>query len=90
MSQASQRLTFSCRIGEIRRDLYGEGGIPQLAEALEIPTGTWENYEAGVTMPALVALRFVGLTGASPHWLVTGQGERYSGQAAAAVRRASK
>ncbi len=66
------------RIREIRQDLYGENGVEAVARALNVPPATWVNYEHGVTMPADVVLRFLDLTGADPHWLVTGEGERLS------------
>jgi hypothetical protein len=46
-----------------------------LAEALGLPDRTWRSYEAGVTIPAPVILRFIEVCGASPHWLLTGEGE---------------
>ena len=46
-------------------------------DALGLPARTWLNYEGGVTMPATVLLSFLDLTGADPHWLLTGQGLRY-------------
>jgi hypothetical protein len=65
------------RIHEIRMDLYGQNGGPLLAEALEIPFRTWHNYETGCTIPAPTILRFIELTGANPHWLLTGHGEKF-------------
>jgi hypothetical protein len=62
------------RVREIRRHVFGEQGGPVLAEALGLPERTWSNYEAGVTIPALVILRFIEVCGASPHWLLTGEG----------------
>ena len=64
------------RVREVREDLYGEGGAAALAAALDLPEETWLNYERGVTMPADVLLGFIDLTGADPHWLLTGDGER--------------
>ncbi len=61
---------------EVRQELYGESGGPALAGALELPPETWANYECGVIIPASVILRLIELTGANPHWLLTGQGER--------------
>jgi hypothetical protein len=63
------------RVCEIRRQVFGERGGPRLAEALGLPDRTWRNYEAGVTIPAPVILRFIEVCGASPHWLLTGEGE---------------
>ena len=63
------------RVREIRRQVFGERGGPRLAEALGLPERTRRNYEAGVTIPAPVILRFIEVCGASPHWLLTGEGE---------------
>ena len=38
------------RIAEVRRDLYGEDGIPVLVNALDLPQLTWINDEAGVVI----------------------------------------
>lgn len=65
------------RVREIRSELYGEHGGPILAEALRLPFRTWCNYEAGCTIPAQVILKFIELTAAHPHWLLTGQGAKY-------------
>jgi hypothetical protein len=65
---------------EIRRQLFGEHGGPLLAEALGLPDRTWMNYEAGVTIPAPVILRFIEVYGASPHWLLTGEGRPFLGR----------
>jgi hypothetical protein len=66
------------RIRQIREDIFGDEGVPEVAARLRLPERTWSNYEAGVTMPAQVLLRFIAETGADPHWLLTGQGERYT------------
>jgi hypothetical protein len=73
-----QRDGLCRRVRQIRVELYGENGGPMLAEALNVPFRTWANYEAGVAMPALVMLRFIVLTGACPHWLLTGEPPQYS------------
>ena len=65
------------RVSEIRWDLYGELGAPQLAADLDLPTRTWLNYESGVVIPAVVILRFIAVTGANPGWLLTGKGDPY-------------
>ena len=65
------------RVREIRVERFGEDGGPLLAETLGLPERTWHNYESGVTIPALVILRFVELTGVSPRWLRTGKGDKY-------------
>ncbi len=77
MSHSSDRLAFLARISQIRHEFYGEAGIAQLAFNLGIPPRTWENFERGVTIPDLLLLRFICLTGASPQWLLTGEGQSY-------------
>jgi hypothetical protein len=71
------------RVREIREDLYGPDGARSLAEVLGLPPGTWGNYERGVCIPAQVILGFIEVTGADPHWLLTGRGERYASPRAA-------
>lgn len=68
---------LSTRIRTIRKETHGEDGIPQLAAALGIPARTWENFEAGVNVPARTLLEFIEISGVHPHWLLTGEGERY-------------
>ncbi len=65
------------RIREIRKELYGEHGGPMLADALDLPFRTWHNYEGGASIPAHAILRFIEVTDAHPHWLLTGEGARY-------------
>lgn len=65
------------RVREVREDLYGTHGGPLLAESLRLPFRTWLNFEAGCTIPAEVILRFIEITDADPHWLLTGEGEKY-------------
>ncbi len=66
------------RVREIREELYGAHGGPLVAQALKIPFRTWLNYENGCTIPATSILRFIELTSASPHWLLTGRGQKYT------------
>ncbi len=65
------------RVREIRQELYGDHGGPLLAKALQIPFRTWHDYEGGGTIPAHSILRFIEVTDANPHWLLTGEGEKY-------------
>jgi hypothetical protein len=65
------------RVREIRMALYGENGGPLLAKALEVPFPSLHAYENGSTIPGESILRFIELTGAHPHWLLTGNGERF-------------
>jgi hypothetical protein len=66
---------LASRIGEVRREIFGDDGVAALSRALGIPARTWENYEKGVTIPGWVLLLFVEQTGADPHWLLTGEGQ---------------
>ena len=68
---------LASRVREIREELFGEHGGPLLADALRLPYRTWANYEAGCTIPAQVILRFIEFTRTDPHWLLTGEGEKY-------------
>jgi hypothetical protein len=71
------RYDLARRIREIREELYGANGGPLLAEALDLPFRTWHRYEAGGTIPAQSILRFIEVTRAHPHWLLTGEGDKY-------------
>jgi transcriptional regulator with XRE-family HTH domain len=73
---------LAARVRVVRIDSAGDGpeGVARLAESLGLPRQTWANFEAGVTIPALVILRLICLTGVSPRWLLTGRGEAYAGK----------
>jgi len=68
---------ISNRLRDVRQELFGEHGGPELARLLGLPARTWYNYETGVTVPAEVLLSFIDLTGTNPVWLHTGEGPRY-------------
>jgi Peptidase S24-like len=68
---------LSNRLKEIRQDLFGDHGGPELARRLNLPARTWYNYETGVTVPAEVLLAFIDQTGANPMWLLTGEGQKF-------------
>jgi len=78
----SQKMQLSDRLREVRRELFGEKGGPELARRLNQPARSWYNYETGVTVPAEVLLRFIEETGANPTWLLTGDGPKYRRDAA--------
>ena len=73
----NERAFLTQRVREIRKELFGEHGAPLLADKLGIPLRTWIHYETGCTIPAHVMLYFIKLTGAHPHWLLTGEGSKY-------------
>ncbi|MBX6313514.1 MAG: XRE family transcriptional regulator [Isosphaeraceae bacterium] len=68
---------LSERLRMIRTELYGERGGSEMARRLGLPIRTWYNYEAGVTVPAEVLLRFLELTSVEPLWLLYGKGPKY-------------
>ena len=71
------KASISRRLREVRQELFGEHGGPELARRLNLPARTWYNYETGVTVPAEVLLSFIDQTGANPVWLLSGEGELY-------------
>jgi hypothetical protein len=75
---------IALRVRQIRQELYGEHGGPLLAEKVRVSFATWHAYEAGRSMPAEVILRFITVTGADPHWLLTGEGPKYASRDAGA------
>ena len=77
MPSAAASLGLAGRLAEVRRDCFGEEGGDAIASALGVPGRTWAHYEAGVTVPSVVILRFLELTAVEPHWLLTGEAPRY-------------
>jgi hypothetical protein len=71
------KASISRRLREIRRELFGERGGPELARRLNLPARTWYNYETGVSVPAEVLLAFIEQTGADPWWVLAGEGSKY-------------
>jgi hypothetical protein len=71
------RASLSHRLREIRQELFGNHGGPELARRLNLPARTWYNYETGVTVPAEILLTFIDQTGANPVWLLSGEGPKY-------------
>jgi hypothetical protein len=65
------------RLAELRTELFGEPGGPEMARRLGIPVRTWYNYESGVTVPAEVLLSVIDLTSVEPAWLLRGEGPRF-------------
>jgi hypothetical protein len=80
MSHRLEHTILGQRVRAIREDLHGED-VGAMAEALQLPHETWQNYESGVMIPAVVILEFIVRTGASPRWLWSGEGDRYSREA---------
>lgn len=68
------RMQVGRRFSQFRALLFGERGGAGLGRSLGVPTRTIYNYEGGVTMPAEVMLKTIA-AGASPLWMLTGEGE---------------
>lgn len=75
--RSNDRLLVAHRVRAIRGELFGEHGVPLLAESLNLPSRTWLNYEAGCTIPAEILLHFIAITAAHPYWLLTGCGDKF-------------
>jgi hypothetical protein len=86
IAMTSQRDDLANRVALIRVERFGEDGIPRLAAELWMPARTWEHFEAGATIPAVVILGLIELTDVEPRWLLTGEGERYRVRPEEAVR----
>ncbi len=71
------KASLSRRLREIRQEIFGEHGGPELARRLNLPARTWYNYETGVTVPAEILLGFIEQTGTNPTWLLNGEGQRF-------------
>jgi hypothetical protein len=79
MTEYTKRLkrAVAQRLVEVRQEKYGPTGAPLLAMTLGLPLRTWLNYEAGITVPGEVLLRFLETAGVDAHWLLTGEGRKY-------------
>jgi hypothetical protein len=75
--KCQQQLELADRLREIREDLVGECGGQLLADALEIPLETWQNYESGDMVPVKVVLQLLVMARISHDWLLTGQGAKF-------------
>jgi hypothetical protein len=71
------KASLSRRLREIRQELFGDHGGPELARRLNLPARTWYNYETGVTVPAEILLSFIEQTGANPMYLISGEGPKF-------------
>jgi hypothetical protein len=80
---------LASRVREIRVETFGDDGIATLSQVMNIPVRTWEHFENGVTIPASILLHFIEITGVEPHWLLTGEGERYRARPVPSIRSAS-
>jgi hypothetical protein len=73
----AERQAIALRVREIREAVFGDSGRADLADLMGVPDQTWANYEAGAMIPSEVILRFIDEVGVTPHWLLTGRGDRY-------------
>jgi hypothetical protein len=77
------KLDLAERLAQLRLELFGDRGGPEMARRLGIPVRTWYNYEGGVTVPAEVVLKIIELTAVEPGWLLNGKGPRFRNAARA-------
>jgi hypothetical protein len=75
--RTSSKTVIAGRLRHIRIELFGEDGDQEIADQIGIPSRTWSNYEAGVTIPGEVLLQFLEITGVEPIWLLRGTGPKY-------------
>jgi hypothetical protein len=71
------RAEIAQRLREIRQEIFGDHGGPELARRLNLPARTWYNIEKGATVPAELLLAIIDQTGANPWWVLTGKGSKY-------------
>jgi hypothetical protein len=74
----SQQTTIELadRLRRIRVEVFGPDGLDELARLSGIPARTWANHESGITMSAVIMLKFIELTTVEPRWLLNGQGPK--------------
>jgi hypothetical protein len=77
LGRTSSKAAIAGRLRHIRIELFGEDGEQEVADQIGIPSRTWFNYEAGVTIPGEVLLQFLEITGVEPIWLLCGTGPKY-------------
>src|SRR5215471_1783112 len=73
----SAKLALAGRLSNLRLELFGDRGGPEMARRLGIPVRTWYNYEGGVTVPAEVILKIIELTSVEAGWLLHGEEPRF-------------
>lgn len=71
------RCALAQRLRELRTEIFGDRGGPEMARRLNLPIRTWYNYESGVTIPAEVVLSVVELTSVNPSWLLHGKEPKF-------------
>jgi hypothetical protein len=74
---SDRREGIARRLREIRQDLFGKSGGPEVARQLGLPARTWYGYETGATVPAEVLLALIELTGANPMYVLFGKEPKY-------------
>jgi len=76
-SRSKAKQDLGARLRQLRMELYGEHGAPELARFLGLPHRTWTNYENGVTIPGEVLLGLLVVARVEPRWLLRGEGEKF-------------
>ena len=77
LESAGEHSNLAERIRSVRMDLFGEHGGPVLARLLRVPSRRLARIESGGPIPARIILQLIEVTGANPHWLLSGEGEKY-------------
>lgn len=72
----SRKMELAQRLKQIRLELFGQRGGPELARRLNLPTRTWYNYEKGVTIPGEILLDFLLLTQVSLQRFLNGSDDK--------------
>ena len=73
----SVKSALAARVRQVREELYGRAWRADPGRSTANPVPHVAEYESGGTIPAMVILRFIEVTEAHPHWLLTGEGRRY-------------
>jgi hypothetical protein len=75
------RRLIAARLSEIRLELFGPDGGPELARTIGVCARQWSAFEAGAIIPGEVLLAFLDITGCCPRWLLIGGGPKYQHEA---------
>ena len=76
-ARLNSRPELAFRLKLVRLEMYGQYGAPMLATTLGISLRVWLEAESRGAIAADCLLRFLVITSAHPHWLLTGAGPMY-------------
>jgi hypothetical protein len=74
----AENSALSDRVRIVRTVLFGERGGPILARRLRVPQRTLARMEEGRPIAGELILKLIEVTGANPHWLLYGEGEKFA------------